>query len=439
VKKKFAPLAMTIGLVGTAVAAPEFNCDRSPLLVKNVDFWTPFAKDPRRDVLIVDGRVQQIAAAGALKAPAGARVLQGDGQLMLPGLVDMHSHFVFPTGVGLGERKAVATADALNFGRQMLASGVTSSRVHLDSLEHATLLRDLSRDECSPMPRLQLGGPAFIAGADTGDQHPVWGVANVEDAIAKVRRGADLGFQWIAIHDTQKFPDDARTAIVDTARTMHVRILASGYTQPEMEAALKIAPDTLDYLDVSTTPEYPPALLENLRAQKQLTWVARIGIHDRYRAYQDNPALIDDAAHYEFFDAATTDAVKQAVHKAIADPDGEHSKRMDAAYPTMHRKFQQALASGIPLAMGTDVGSLGQFHRDAIWWEFNSWVKLGASVDAAVIANINGAKTLYGADADGLRVGARADFVLCPADTLRKRPIDGRGCQGYRSGLTAAN
>lgn len=435
--RKIAIIGLGMCLAGSAIGAPRFECDRSPLLVKNVNFWTPNARDPRRDVLIVDGRIREVAEAGQIRPPGGARVVDGNGQLMLPGLVDMHAHFVFPIPVHLGERKD-AQADLLVFGRQMLASGVTSARVHLESIERATLLKELAQDECAPMPRLQLGGPAFIPGTGTGDQYPVWDVANVEDAIAKVRRGAELGFQWIAMHEIQKFPDDARAAIVDTARKSKVRILASGYTQPEMEASLKIRPDTLDYLDVSATPEYPPALLEAARAQNQLTWVARIGIHDRYRTYQDKPALIDEAANYEFFDAATAEALRQAVQKWVGDRGSDHSKRMDAAYPTMHRKFQQALASGIPLAMGTDVGSPGQFHRNAIWWEINSWVQLGASVDAAVMANINGARVLYGQDAGELRVGARGDFVLCPADTLRKRPIDGRGCQGYRSGLVAA-
>jgi imidazolonepropionase-like amidohydrolase len=435
--KKYMLLAMTAGLSANAMAASKFECDRSPLLVKNVEFWTPRAKDPRRDVLIADGRIQEIAEAGTLEPPKQGRVLDGTGQLMLPGLVDLHTHFVFPSPTGLGKRKDPA-ADALAFGRQMLASGVTSARVHLDSLEHASLLKNLAQDECAPLPRLQLGGPAFIPGADTSDQYAVWGVAGADDALAKVRRGAALGFQWIAMHEIQKFSADERRAIVDTARSLGVRILASGYTQPEVQAALEIAPDTLDYLDVSPTPEYPQALLDALRAQKQLTWVARIGIHDRYRAYQDNPALIDLTSHYEFFAADTAQELKQAVHQAIADREGPHAKRMDAAYPTMHRKFRQALASGIPLAMGTDVGSPGQFHRDAIWWEFNSWVNLGADVDTAVMASINGARVLYGDGAGGLRVGAPADFVLCPADALRKRPIDGRGCQGYRSGLIAS-
>jgi imidazolonepropionase-like amidohydrolase len=433
-----------LGLAGLALAemasaAPKFECDRSPLLVRNVDLWTPGGIERRRDVLIADGHVQEIAAAGRVKAPADTRIHDGKGQLMLPGLIDMHVHFVFPVPVPLGDRKADPTADALTFGRQMLASGVTSARVHLDSIEHATLLKELAENECAPMPRLQLGGPAFIPGTGTGDKDPVWDVSSVGDAVAKVQRGADLGFRWIAIHDIQKYSDESRNAIVDTARKLKVRILASGYSQPQMEASLKIAPDTLDYLDVSDTPEYPATLLEKARAQKQLVWVARIGIHDRYRAYQQDPARIGDAANYEFFDVTTSEALKSAVQKFIADRDSNHTKAMDRSFPTLHRKFQQVLASGIPLAMGTDVGSPGQFHRNAIWWEFDSWVKLGASVDAALAANtINGAKLLYGDGAAGLRAGARADFVLCPADSFRRKPIDGRGCRGFRSGLTAA-
>jgi imidazolonepropionase-like amidohydrolase len=430
-------LWMALGLAGAADAAPRFECDRSPLLVRNVDVWTPAGMERRRDVLVADGRVREIAATGRIEAPGGTRILEGNGQLMLPGFVDLHVHFVFPGPVG--DRKGDPGADALAFGRQMLASGVTSARVHLDSFEHALLLKELAADECSPMPRLQFGGPAFIPGTGNNDQAPVWDVTGVDDARAKVRRIADSGFQWIAIHDAQKFPAESRAAIVEAARGLNLRILASGYTQPELEASLQIQPDTIDYLDVSTQPEYAPALIEAARMQKQLTWVARIGIHDRYRAYQEKPELIDEPSNYEFFDTATAEALRAGVRRATADRGSEHAKRMDGAYPTLHRKFQQLLSSGIALAMGTDVGSPGQFQRNAIWWEFDSWVKHGASVDVALTAAaITGAKVLHREDAAGLKAGARADFVLCTADTFRKKPIDGRGCRGFRSGLTAA-
>jgi imidazolonepropionase-like amidohydrolase len=416
-------LFLCLGVAGACQAAdapslPKFECDRSPLLIRDVDLWSPEGIGKHRDVLVVDGLIARIAPHGRLGAPKGARVLDGRRQLMLPGFVDAHVHFVFP-GPLINDKgnQRDAVADALTFGRQLLASGVTSARVHLDTLEHARLLQDLARDECAPMPRLQVAGPAFIPGTGNNENAAVWDVTGVDDAIAKVQREHAQGFQWIALHDAQKFPDDARAALLNTARQLGMRILASGYTQPEVAAALALRPDTIDYLDVSPEPEYAAGLLDPASAQKQLTWVARIGIHDRYRAYQENPALIDAAANYEFFDASTAESLRLAVRKAIADRTSEHSKRMDSAYPTMRRKFEQIRRSGVPLAMGTDAGSVGQFHRNAIWWEIESWMRNGASVNEWLSAvAVNGARVLGDSSIDSLAAGKRADFLLYSGD-----------------------
>ncbi|HWC42142.1 MAG TPA: cytosine deaminase, partial [Actinomycetota bacterium] len=57
-----------------------------PLLLTNV---RPMG-GPALDLLVSGGR---IAEAGAgLRAPAGATVVDGRGQLALPGLVDAHAH-----------------------------------------------------------------------------------------------------------------------------------------------------------------------------------------------------------------------------------------------------------------------------------------------------------------------------------------------------------
>jgi len=287
------------------------------------------------------------------------------------------------------------------------------------------------------MPALQVSGPAFIPGTGTGDQAPVWDVTGVDDAITKVRRSHEQGFQWIAVHDAHKFAPEARNAIVDTARQLGMRILGSGYTQEELASSLALHPDTIDYLDVSSRPEYDGGLLEHARAEKQLTWVARLGIHERYRACQDNPALVDEPLNYEYFDAATADTLRQNVRAAIADRNSEHAKRMDAALPTMHRKFGQLRASGIPLAMGTDVGSPAQFHRDAIWWEIRAWVKHGATVDEAISAATTGGARIVGTPGGGqIREGSAADFLLCPADVTSLRAGVERECKVARAGVT---
>ena len=124
---------------------PKFECDRSPLLLRGVDIWSPDGISRKRDVLVADGRIEFIGKGGKTRTGMDWRVIEGKGQLLLPGFVDAHTHFVFPGSVG--ERpNAEPVADALAFGRQLLASGVTRARVHLDTLEHAKLLTDLAGD-----------------------------------------------------------------------------------------------------------------------------------------------------------------------------------------------------------------------------------------------------------------------------------------------------
>src|SRR6185503_15626434 len=98
--------------------------------------------------------------------------------------------------------------------------------------------------------------------------------------------------------------------IVTTARAEGLRILGSGYTQPELEASLALRADTIDYLDVSAQPEYAPALLDAARAQPELVWVARLGPHARYRAYQLDPSLIDKPLNYEYVPADVAEELR---------------------------------------------------------------------------------------------------------------------------------
>jgi cytosine/adenosine deaminase-related metal-dependent hydrolase len=435
-----AALSLSSMLVASQESAhfvlPEFSCDRTPLFIRNIDVFEGGGQYKGRDVMIVDGFITRIEWTGEMRVPKGVRVLDADGAVMIPGFVDAHAHFVFPGA--MGSRKRDPVQDALTFGRQMLAGGVTSARIHLDTIEHGKLLLALSQNDCAPMPRLQLGGPAFIPGTGDRPEAPVWDVTGVEDARTKVRLEHGAGFRWIAIHDAHKFPDDARAAIVDTARQLGMRILASGWSPDEVASSLALQPDTLDYLETSPAPEYEEATLKQIRSRRpQLIWVVRLGIHERFRAYQENPSLIEDPENYEFFDADTADELRAAVQKAVADRGSEHSKRMDAAYPTMARKFEQAIEDGGFLAMGTDAGSPAQFHRNAMWWEINAWVSHGVRLDEALsYASSGGARALRDPTVGKLEVGMRADFQICPQAIWNpRRPVRFSECVVYRAGV----
>ena len=57
------------------------------------------------DVLLVDGKVQAVGA--NLQAPANARVVEGDGLWVTPGLIDVHSHLGVYASPQVQDRKSV--------------------------------------------------------------------------------------------------------------------------------------------------------------------------------------------------------------------------------------------------------------------------------------------------------------------------------------------
>lgn len=68
--------------------------NRSATLVDNVLMFDSVAGKyvPNRAVLISDGKVAAVGAAGSLKVPAGTTIIDGKGKTLLPGLWDSHQH-----------------------------------------------------------------------------------------------------------------------------------------------------------------------------------------------------------------------------------------------------------------------------------------------------------------------------------------------------------
>ncbi|GIV09026.1 MAG: hypothetical protein KatS3mg019_1117 [Fimbriimonadales bacterium] len=103
-------------------------------LIRNATVWT-LAHDrplPNTDVLVVDGK---IAAVGKnLSAPPNARVIDGTGKHLTPGLMDCHSHTAISGGVNEGTNVCTAevriqdviNSEDVNIYRQ-LAGGLTGA------------------------------------------------------------------------------------------------------------------------------------------------------------------------------------------------------------------------------------------------------------------------------------------------------------------------
>lgn len=78
-------------------------------------------------VVIADGRIAAVGSATAVKIPKGAKVLDLEGRTVIPGLVMMHEHLVYPTD-RTPDADRMYTSHTVSFPRLYLAAGVTTMR-----------------------------------------------------------------------------------------------------------------------------------------------------------------------------------------------------------------------------------------------------------------------------------------------------------------------
>ncbi|HXT16393.1 MAG TPA: amidohydrolase family protein [Gemmatimonadaceae bacterium] len=79
-------------------------------------------------LIIRDGRIASLGDAAQVAVPAGARVVDGTGKSVIPGLVMMHEHLFYPTSPVLMGAPPVYANLTESFVRLYLAGGVTSMR-----------------------------------------------------------------------------------------------------------------------------------------------------------------------------------------------------------------------------------------------------------------------------------------------------------------------
>lgn len=251
------------------------------------------------------------------------------------------------------------------------------------------------------------------------------GVKNAEDARQKVRRVAEAGLDWIALHDAQQFLPGELEAIVGAAKQSGIRLMGGANDQKELDALLGQRIDTIDYIDNSSEGRYSVDLLDRLKKKSGITLVPTVGYHYRIHAFDREPSLIEASSNYEFLSAPERSFVLSKAKEELRT--NGYVKKSRDTYPSIGRKFRQLLATGIPIAMGTDVGTAGQFHVGAIWWELESWRAFGVQPrDALAAATVTAARVLREDRVGSLSSGSYGDFVLYSGNVEKGRFDVGR-------------
>lgn len=158
---------------------------------------------PGQSVYVEGNRIAAIGPTDAVKVPASAEIVRGDGRYLIPGLWDAHVH----------------SAGGVSWHFPLyLAYGITSVRnMHSSAEKPLELVNSIKRRLASG----ELLGPRFLAngGVVDGDP-PVWPgsvvVRNAEEARQAVDTLADGGADFIKVYDF--LTRESYFAVLDEAR-----------------------------------------------------------------------------------------------------------------------------------------------------------------------------------------------------------------------------
>ena len=357
---------MRLLLAGTALlCAAGLLSAAEPFVIRTVRVFDGVRMLPPTSVLVAGGRIQSVGR--GVRIPAGARIIDGRGKTLLPGLIDAHVHV----------RSAEDLKTALRFG-------VTTC---LDMFTLYQMAAELRAEQAAG----KAGGRAELFSAGTpatapGGHGTEYGVAiptlsRPEDAAAFVEARLAEGSDYLKI-----MKDDGSTF---------------GFRRPTLDA------------------ETIGALIRAAHARGRLAIVHIATAGDAREALA---AGADGVAHVHSGGPDADVARMAAQHGAFWTPtlavithDAPPSAR-DAALETVRGLH----AAGVRILAGTDAPNPGTAYGESLHEEMKLLVAAGLSpLEALTAATSASASAFRLSDRGRIAVGLRADLVLVEGDPTR--------------------
>jgi imidazolonepropionase-like amidohydrolase len=290
-------------------------------------------------------RGDRIVAVGPdLAVPAGAQVIDLAGNTLMPGMIEGHSHlFLHPYDEAswddqvLHEPLALRTARAVANARATLQAGFTSERdLGTEGAGYADVGLKAAIDQgIVEGPRMSVATRAIVAlgaygpkGFEPGVAIPQGAeeVSGTEQMVAAVRRQVAAGADWVKLYADYRWRagEESRAtlsldeikAAVAAAHDAGRPVAVHASTAEGMRRAVEAGVDTIEHGYGGT-----PAIFASMAARKI--------------ALCPTLAAVDASARYRGWDGAEPAPV---------------------AVQTSRDAFRLALAAGVPICMGGDVG-----------------------------------------------------------------------------------
>jgi imidazolonepropionase-like amidohydrolase len=215
---------LAAALTSTPAAAQDVTVFRN---VAVIPMDTPEPRVLEAQSVVVRGeRIESIGPVADVAVPAGARVVDGAGRFLLPGLAEMHAHVP-------GGNDARYVEEVLFL---FVANGVTTARGMLGEAAHLVLRDRLAQHEVLG-PRLYTSGPSL------NDQS----VSSPADAARIVSTQAQAGYDFVKVHPGPTREEyDAAVAAADESG---IELAGHVPAAVGIMRALQARQATIDHLD----------------------------------------------------------------------------------------------------------------------------------------------------------------------------------------------
>lgn len=393
---------------------------KAPVLFDNVQLFDADKGTflANRAVLARDGKIAAIGAAGSLKAPSGAQVIDGAGKTLVPGIWDSHLH--------IGDDWSVLSN---------VANGITSFRSPGTTFDRAV---DATKRRANGS--LLMGEPFISAIIDKKDPLAAQGaevVSSEAEAIAAVRRIKDAGLWGVKFY-TSMNPAWIAPAAAEAHRLgLHVH----GHVPATMKPSEAVAAgyDELTHLNFVVMESMPRDVIDRANTRQRMEGPARYfkdvdldaPLMAGFIADLAKRKTLVDPTIVIFEGMLTQDGGKPhpayAPYMGIISPVIERSVFTAGGYPLIegltrddYRKSYAKMVelvgrlhkAGVPIVAGTDGWGI-ELVRELEIYQQAGFTAAEALQSATIIpARVVGADKRTGS----IAVGKEADMVLVDGD-----------------------
>lgn len=391
------------------------------VLIKNVSLWDGLSESatPNAQVLIVQNLIKQVGS--NLTVPKGAKVIDGKGKTLIPGLTDAHLHIMLN----------VSMSAVSNTAHWAYVSARATKSVHSYLMLGFTTIRDMGGpifgikeaiDEGTiPGPRIYPSG-AFISQTsghgdlrNRNDANPNWTGQAVN--VAQMQ-----GWGYLA---------DGRPQVLNAVRenlrqgASQIKMMAGGgistvfdplhtvqFTLDELQAGVEAAADWGTYVSVHAY--YPDAI------KRALTAGAKTIEHGH---------LIDEEA-MQLLKEKGAFLVPQSYWADIPLQFSSNARKFKLVKEGALNEMTLAKKYGVKVAFGTDVfGKIGietdalkEFTSRLRWYKPVEILRQATSLNAELFAQ-TGKLNPYPAPLGVIKEGAYADLLIYDGNPLEKLEI----------------